>query len=36
MGNMKVTVVCFELSVVMHELHQNHEERMIVLINRRY
>lgn len=35
MENLKVIGVCFGLSVVMDELHENDDERMIALINRR-
>lgn len=36
MENLKVIGVCFGLSVVMDDLRQNHDERMIALINRRW
>lgn len=36
MENLKVINVCFGLSVVMDDLHQNDDERMIALINIRW
>lgn len=36
MENLKVIAVCFGLSVVMDDLNQNDDVRIMVLINRRW